>query len=472
MQIVFPLSTEPTIVPGGTGGRLINAYAEKAPEGSRSQYVYRRAPGLDAAFTAGSGVPRGALLVGSILYIPNGDTVYSVTKSSGEYTVEALSGTLGGTGDVTMAHNMRAPTNQILIQHSAGMAQIASSTVSAFSDADLPSSLMITYQDGYFFLPTAAGRVSASDLNDDEFNANSFVTAESSPDGMVRCVPYGRDMLFMGQTSTEIWTNQGSSPFPYGRVTVRPVGLYGINAVAGYEPGFDGPLVFVGNDCVIRKMVADGFERVSTPFLERLLEAIADRSTVRMSAFIAAGHRFVAISSPDWTFILDLSAPGNFWHERASYGADRWRVAFCIYAFNEWLAFDAASGAVYRINERNPREAASLLPWEVRSAQQHSFPLDVPIVYAAFDFETGVGKDRGISPIETNPKVSISWSDDGGRTFGNPLQRDLGTQGEFRRIEISRTGRTSRLGRQWKLQIADPIEIAMYGGSMFDAWPR
>lgn len=467
MQILFPVSTAPSINIQENGGRLINAYAEVAPEGSRSKYIWRRSPGMDAAFSAGVGVPRGALLVGAILYVANGDTVYSVTKSAGTYTVQALSGTLSGTGQVTMAHNMRAPTNQILIWHSAGMAQIASATVSAFSDADLPSSLHITYQDGYFFLPTAAGRVSASDLNDDEFNSNSFVTAESSPDGMVRCVPFRRDMLFMGQTSTEVWTNQGATPFPYARVTVLPVGLFGINAVTGYEPGFPGPLVFAGNDGKVYKMVGYGLEPISTPHIQRLLAAITDRSTVRLNSFIAAGHHFVSLSCPDWTFVLDLSAPGNFWHERKSYGQDNWKALFTINAFDEWLAFDATSGAVYRINERSRREATAPLVFEVWSTQQHGFPARTAIDRASFDMLVGVGIDRGIAPIETHPKVSISWSDNGGQTFGNPLLRDLGTQGEIVPIDVWRTGLTSRTGRQWKLQVSDPIEVALMGGSMF-----
>lgn len=465
MQIAFPLSTEPSTNPGENGGRLVNAYAEKAPAGSRSEYLWRRVPGLDAAFTAGASTPRGALLVGSILYIANGDKVYSVTKSAGAYTVQELTGTLLGTGDVTLAHNMRAPTNQILIQHSAGMAQIASGAVSAFSDADLPSSLMITYQDGYFFLPTGAGRVSASDLNDDEFNSNSYVTAESSPDGMVRCVPHGRDMLFMGVKSTEVWTNQGKSPFPYGRVTVIPVGLYGINAVTGYEMGFSGPRVFVSNDCIVYKLVGYGLEKVSTPYIERLLEAVSDRSSVRMSCFTVAGHHFISMSSPDWSLVLDIAS--GFWHERTSYGMDRWRVAFAINAFDEWLAFDASSGSVYRINDRNFREATYPLVWQVRSQQMHGFPSRTAVTRASFDMITGVGLDRGISPIETNPKLSVRWSNDGGRTFGNALLRDLGTQGEQRTIDIWRTGLTGVQGRQWWLEVADPVEVSLLGGSMF-----
>jgi len=467
MEIQFPVSTQPSVNPGENGGRLINAYAEVAPEGSRSKYIWRRSPGLDYAFAAaGSGAFRGALLVDTILYLARGDKVDSVTKSGSTYTVQALSGTLGGTGPVTMAHNMRA-AKQILIQTSDGPFQIVGTTVSSFSDADLPSSLMITYQDGYFFWPAASGRVTASDLNDDEVNSNSFVTAESQPDGMIRCVPFRRDMLFMGAYSTEVWSNAGTSPFPYSRVTVLPIGLYGINAVTGYEPGFPGPLAFVGNDCVVYKMVGYGLERVSTPQLERLLVAVTDRSTVKMNSFIAAGHHFVSISSADWTWFLDLSAPGNFWHERVSYGQDNWRVGFTINAFDEWLALDATTTSVYRINDRNFRENTEPLVWEVQSIQQHGFPQRTAITRASFDFITGVGLDRGIDPIESNPRVSISWSNDGGRTWGTELLRDLGTQGEYQRIDVWRTGLTKREGRQWKLRISDPIEAAMMGGSMF-----
>lgn len=463
-QIIFPTSTGPSQNPAENGGRLINCYAEAAPEGSRSKIIYRRAPGMDSAFTVGAATHRGALLVGSILYIANGDKIYSVVKAGAVYTVEALSGTLGGTGQVFMAHNMRA-TNQILITHSAGMSQIIGTTVSSFSDADLPSSLMIAYQDGYFFLPTAAGRISASDLNDDEFNSNSFVTAESSPDGMVRTVPFRRDMLFMGTQSTEVWTNQGATPFPYGRVTVLPVGLYGINAVSGFEPGFPGPLVFVGNDGVVYRMEGYGLTRISGSYLERLIAAVFDRSTLWMNSFIAAGHHFVELSSPDWTWVFDLST-GN-WHERESYEMARWRSGFTINAFNEWLAFDRATNEVYRINDRNPREGANPLVWELRSVQQHSFPARTWVQRLALDFITGVGIDRGIDPIETNPRISVSWSNDGGRTFGNPLLRNLGTQGELRTIDVFNTGRTKREGRQYKLQCSDPVELSFLGGSHF-----
>jgi len=79
---------------------------------------------------------------------------------------------------------------------------------------------------------------------------------------------------------------------------------------------------------------------------------------------------------------------------------------------------------------------------------------------------TGVGIDTGIEPIETDPKVEISWSDDGGRTWGAPVQRRLGSQGEKLPIDVFRCGLAGRLGRQWRLAVSDPVEVSLIGGAM------
>lgn len=466
MQIIFPTSTQPSINPTENGGRLINCYAEKAPEGSRSPVVYRRAPGCDFAFTTGGGSPRGALLVRSVLYIVNGDTCYTVTKSGSTYAVTALGGTVSGAGRVFMAHNMRSPTNQILILTSDGMMTVSGGSVVDFSDPDLPNSNSLTFMDGYFFVTTSFGQSFASDINDTNFGSDNYVTAEAQPDGLLRAVPFRRELLLMGTSTTEFWSNAGNETgYPFSRSVVISMGLWGPYAVAGYEGNFPGPLIWVGNDGVIYQLAGYTPQRISTPQIERLIEAIADRGELRASVYISAGHSCWVLKSNSWTLVYDLST-GN-WHERATHKKSNWRMEFGISAFDEWLVLDEASGDVYRINDRSRHEADGPIVMELRSTQQHNFPIRTAVIRASFDFATGVGMDRGIAPIETQPVVSVSWSDDGGWTFGNALLRELGTQGELRTIDLWRTGMTSRLGRQWKLQISDPVEISFLGGSMF-----
>ena len=64
-------------------------------------------------------------------------------------------------------------------------------------------------------------------------------------------------------------------------------------------------------------------------------------------------------------------------------------------------------------------------------------------------------------PIETDPVVEISWSDDGGQNYYAPIQRKLGKQAQTRQLVslIANTGRSSWNARRWRLTIADPVYV-------------
>jgi hypothetical protein len=462
-EITFPTSTAPGVNPTENGGRLINCYAEAAPPGSRSKVIWRRAPGLTHAFSTIETEARGSLLVGSVIYIISGDKAYSVTSS---YVVTELTGTVGGSGPVFMARNMAA-TPDVLIVHSAGMSQIntGAASVSDFSDGDLPAVNSICWIDGYFIVTSAAGKAYQSGINATTFSSVDFTTAEADPDGLYRAVALGSDLLLMGAASIEFYGNAGNATgFAFSRGPVIPVGLKGPYAVAGFETGFSDNLIYVANDNTVRKQEGYTPTKISTPELERFIEAVTDVTTLEASVFVAAGHAYWVLTGPDWTWVYDVST-GN-WHERASYGEERWRGRFGVNAWDKWFVFDRDSEKVFQVSATVKREDDQPLLWELHSVQAHRFPGKAFIKRASFDFVTGVGIDAGIDPIESDPVVRISWSFDGGRTFGQPLTRELGTQGQDVPIDIFRCGLTNRRGVQWRLQCSDPIELAFIGGAM------
>lgn len=462
--VTFPTSTAPGVNLTESGGRLINAYAEPTAPGSRNPWRWTRVAGLRFAQTVGTGEFRGAIIVGSLLYVVNGNKVYTVTKGGSIYTVTALPGTIGGDGAVIMARNMRAPV-QILITHSDGMSKVESGTVSDFSDPDLPAASSVDFMDGYFFVSIGDGRVFASGINDVTFNSLDYATAESSPDGLVRAVAFGRDLLLMGTVTTEFWGNTGNATgFPFSRGPVIPIGLKAPQAVAGMGYGFPKPLMWVGNDNVVYRLNGYSPERVSPPVLERLIESVTNPDDLEAIAFVSAGRGFWVLSGPSWTWVFDMDA--NNWHERQSYGSDRWRAHYAANAFGEWVTFDRDTAKMFAIDRNYRYEDDQPLVWEVRSTQDHRFPGGIVVNRFSANFETGVGNDTGISPIETNPRISVSWSNDGGRTFGNALLRDLGTQGEQRNIDIWRCGKTGPNGRQWRVQCSDPVEVSLIGAAM------
>lgn len=465
-EITFPTSTAPGINPTESGGRLINCYAEKAAKGSRAPVLWRRAAGLVNAFTTGETEARGGVLVGSVLYMVSGSKAYSVSKAGTTYTATELSGSVGGSGPVFMARNMQA-VPQILIVHSNGMSQIdiSGASVADFSDADLPAVNSLCWIDSYFIVTSAAGKAYSSGVNAVTFASTDFVTAEADPDGLLRAIPIGNELALMGVATIEFYSNTANpTGFPFTRGVVVPVGLLGRYAVAGFEPGFSDAVVFVANDRTVRMLDGYSPRKISNPDLERLIEAVTNTDDIEVSVYVAGGHACAVITGPTWTWVYDIST--GEWFERASYGSDRWRGRFGINAFDEWLTFDRDSGDVLRVSSTHQKENGDPLVVDLRSTQAHRFPGRLFVKRASFDFVTGVGADAGIDPIETNPRVLVSWSDDGGRTFSTPVERELGTEGQDASIDVFRCGLTNRRGRQWRLQISDPVEVAVIGGAM------
>lgn len=460
-EIAFPTSTAPGINPTEGGGRLINAFAERAA--GRSEWRWPRVPGLVSAFETGA--HRGAQLVGDTLYDFSGNGGFSVIKSGGAYIKTALSGAaIGGSGPIFAARNMAAIPHLLLV-HSSGMSQVDTATgvISAFSDPDLPAVNGICFLDGYFVVTSAAGKAYASGLNAVTFAGTDVATAEADPDGLVRPIARNRDLMLMGVATTEFWNNVGNpTGFPFQRSAVIPYGLLTATAVAGHETGWGNTPIWVANDRTV--VMLDGYapSKISPPWLDRRLEAVEDVTALEATAFVAGGHRFWSLTGPGWTVVYE---PGVGWHERVSYGSDRWRTAFVVQAFGEWLAFDRNTPAVLRIDATSNREALDPLVWEVWSRQIHAFPSRIEFNRAAFDFETGVGRDAGISLIQTDPRVFMSYSDDGGRSLSTERDERLGSEGEVRTVQFWRCGTCGPNGRQWRLRCSDPVNVSLMGGA-------
>jgi hypothetical protein len=63
--------------------------------------------------------------------------------------------------------------------------------------------------------------------------------------------------------------------------------------------------------------------------------------------------------------------------------------------------------------------------------------------------------------------VKIEWSHDGGATYGNPILRSLGQQGQTRRqIRVNRLGLTTHHGLRLRVTVSDPVYVAFLGGEV------
>jgi hypothetical protein len=134
------------------------------------------------------------------------------------------------------------------------------------------------------------------------------------------------------------------------------------------------------------------------------------------------------------------------------------------------LTGDTLTGNLQSIETTANDEIGNPLRLRIESGPVMNFPGGTVVGRADFYFTTGVGNSSGQQPNQTDPLVEISWSDDEGVTWSNPVQRKLGRQSETRQLVslVSCTGRTSWSGRRWRVDIAGAIYAAFLFATMSD----
>lgn len=469
-DIPFPLSSAPGEYPGEGAGRIINGYAEPLGPTAASPAAWKRVPGLKAFATAAGVGCRGFLEVNGVVFAVIGTQLVYV-DSAGAVTVV---GNVAGTQKVFMARNNKKPTpDKVLVTENGAFVFTTVPSIVVYPDPNLPQPCGVTSQDGYFIFPIADGRVFGSNLNDTPVNALNFATAESKPDGLIRAVPFNNQILLFGAYSCEFWIDTANPPpaFPYSRSTSESRGLASATAIAGHEDGFGAvALMWVADHNRVVKLNGYKAEDVSPPDLDRLIEAITDKTTLEACVYVSNGVPRWVLSSPTWTWECNLNTMR--WNERQSQGLFRWAATQGVYAFGKWLVGDTRTGNIYVVDRATRKEGANPLRFRLESGEVSNFPNRMRVARADFDMATGVGDAASLNPNEGKPVAEFSYSDDGGSTWSLPQQEPLGERGQFKtRITLTRQGQSGPRGRRWRIDVSDPVYVGFVKGTQF-ATPR
>jgi hypothetical protein len=487
VAIPFPTSTNPGEKPPEGTGRLINVYAETK---GQNEVVWHRSPGLIAfgsdlgsatwrswsfPFEEWFGVAEtsdtggtylGGVLVNNTLYARFGTAVKTVDETGAPGDIS--SGTLSGSDKTHFARN-NASTPDVVLVANDGPFIISSGTMSAYSstDNDIGSPNSVCFHDSYFMFGYGSGKLQASGVNATSINPLDFTTTESNPDGITRVWSFRGLLYAAGPATIEIYgppVNAEGFPLTRQGYNITP-GLITPWAVAGFEPEFGNFPIYVGSDNTVRWLKGSAPEKISPPDLDFLIASVEDKSDIEALCYISRGNAFWQISSDTFTWVFNIN--NQTWHERESYGLDRSRMTLSIYAFDSWLTGDTEANDLLQVESDTLTEADEPLIATIESNAVKGFPNRIRVPRADFDFTVGVGDVTGTDPIETDPTVMISWSDDGGRTWSNPRNKKLGEQAEYgHRVTVYLTGISGPIGRRWRLAVSDPVHFGLLGGDM------
>jgi hypothetical protein len=264
--------------------------------------------------------------------------------------------------------------------------------------------------------------------------------------------------------TSEVWIGTGAADFFFQQVQ----GAYIQHGCAAqYSVACQDVLVFwlmqdrEGHLLVVRGQGYDVAE-ISTPRIIEEFQSYATVSDAIGFCFQVSDHAFYCLTFPtaNKTWLFDLKT--GRWCEWAwmdeNGNLERHRANCAAFVNDNNIIGDWENGKLLKLDpdtytdEGSPITRIRTIPHIIKNGER--------ITYQRFiaDMQVGTYDDQNDDP----PMVSLSWSDDRGVSYGNPIEQSLGSLGDYlaqpswNRLGMARD-------RVFKLQWSAPMKTALNG---------
>lgn len=275
------------------------------------------------------------------------------------------------------------------------------------------------------------------------FNALDIAAKSGFNDPIVGIAVIHRELWLIGALATEIWIGTGAADFYFQEVQ----GTY-VNHGCGaqYSIATQDVLVFflqqdLQGNCLVLQGQGYDVTEISTPRIVSEFRKYQTISDAIGFCFQLEDHSYYALIFPtankgwlydlttssklgvpfwsEWNFIDDL---GNFARPRAN---------CCIFFNNLNMVGDWQNGNILYLDINTNTDYTNAVG-ATAIVRVKTFPHMVEnnnrVSYKNFmaDMEVGTAKEGAPTPM-----ISLLWSDDKGKTYGNPVEQSLGNIGEY-----------------------------------------
>ena len=448
--------------------RCINLYLEKNPDTSVFPFTHYPTPGLTLQSSVSQNQWRGLYFASNnILYGVCGNTFYSITSNG---TCTAI-GTLGSSvGTVSMVDNEvdLLVVDGTDIGYDYNFASNTFTQLPSNSTTTFYGSNQVNYLDGYFICNRpGTNQWYISLINSVTFDPTYYAAKAGYSDLLVGIGVSRRYIYLFGEVTTEIWYNAGNPTFPFQILpgSFIQYGCAATNSIAQVN----GEVFWVAQspqgNCYITKTENFGAVKISTFAIDAELQTYSTVSDAIGYTWEINGHFFYVVTFPtaNKTWVFDLS--NNQWHEwlwtDTNGQFNRHRSNCFAFAYGELFVGDWQNGNLYTLDQTNYTDNGEPI---VRTRGFY---------HAEDDNSDRIRYKQFIAEMESGngpATVYLAWSDDRGKTFGNPVGQTMGTTGEYlTSISWWRLGMAR--DRVFQLSWSDPVKTAL-SGAFVDALPN
>lgn len=348
-------------------------------------------------------------------------------------------------------------------------------------DFDGPAS-SVTYSDGLFVFSKADSDLFFNSAIKDglSYDSQDFSQAVADPDNIRSVIAYRSQLYVLGSQTIEIFRNTARVPAPYVRLSGGVIDV-GVSAPQSVKL-FAGQFAFVGrsvNETPAVWLVSGGQKtKISTIAIDNELQKLSEAEVENIFAWVyaASGNYFYAFTTPSTTFVYDSTT--QRWHERQSIkGASltQCRVGTAVSAYGRVIVGDLQGGKIGELSETEYLEYGRLIRRFFTTKPFDNMGDPVFLAKTEVVVEAGVGLTDDITiesgttilgaPITVtagkDPQLTMSYSDNGGRTFIGEFSRSMGRMGEYNARPIWRRGGRFPRSRVLKYEMASPNKFAV-----------
>ena len=430
--------------PDEGGPIYTNAYVEMTGGEGKSPTVIRATEGRKVhQKIAETGPCRALFEHNGVLFTVIGRVVASSSRQ-GQVTIL---GGLTSDGFVTFAVNRKSGGGQVCLAGGGQTGIIQSGAFNPISDGDLPPPIDVCFLDGYFVWTIEDGRMFSSALDEGtQINALDFATAEASPDKNVRGLSRGRELIVFGDKSFQVFAADNGTQFPFGPVggTASSEGCGAAASALVLNAQQADTLVWIDNNGIVKATPSYNGQRISTHSVERAIEGDPNWRDIIASTYTRNGHVFYIIAGSNFTKVYDFST--GKWHDRNTYGAQRWNASSAVRFGDKIIVGDALNGTLYVLDPDTVKDASDHMVMTLQLPIVHQYPNRLRVNALRFDTLPGRGLNTA-KDHNRDPEMMLEISKDGGNTWGNERHIPMGKKGEFStRVVERRFGVTSEDG--------------------------
>lgn len=434
--------------------------------GEKDYLVIKRPGVIQLTASTGTGDLRGFYYweYDHSIYYAVGSGLYKYDTSTAAITTINASYFSTSTGVVGFTEFLYIPgTSVLVITDGTTLSQIdQAGTVTTCVDADLPTPHQPypVYLDGYLFLSKVnTGDMYNSDLNNPmTWTASNFITAEISPDTIVRIAKLSNYLVVFGVDSIEYFWDAGNatgSPLQRNDTPVKLNGFLGGFAQLGNK------IYFIGNNnesepCVY---VIEDFKlsQVNSQILRKYLANsnidLTTATSVIGNIVSVVGHDFYILNVDGQTFVLELEAGLlTKWAYQAN-GS---------FPITSTVNIKSTTGykSIFSLSNDN-----KLYYFDLNTYQDNGVAYTWTIITDNQEFNTYSQKFMNRLTIWADKppgslSVNVSWTDDDYQNYSTPIALDLYQEmpslhrlGRFRRRAFKLESTANQPMRMQKLEV-------------------